>query len=94
MLFMIYALDHPTAAPLREQFYPAHKQYLTNAHQSGIQITMAGPLVKDDGTTAIGSLFVIEVESRAQAEQFHHNDPFYKANVWHTSTITTFNRKR
>jgi uncharacterized protein YciI len=55
---------------------------------------MSGPLVADDGTTMIGSLFLIESPGRAEVEAFNRADPFAAAGIWEKVTITGFLRRQ
>ena len=55
---------------------------------------MSGPLVADDGTTMIGSLFLVEAPDRAAVEAFNAADPFKKADIWERVTITGFLRRQ
>jgi uncharacterized protein YciI len=77
MLFVITAFDTPDGTGKRQELYPAHKDYLTSATADGsLSIVMAGPLVRDDGATPCGSLFIVDAPSRAIVEAFHAADPF------------------
>ena len=49
---------------------------------------VAGATQSDDGTTAIGSLFVVNVNSRAEAKAFSDGDPFTQNGVFSSVTIT------
>jgi uncharacterized protein YciI len=49
---------------------------------------LAGATQNDEGTEAIGSLFVVNVNSRAEARAFSDGDPFTKAGVFASVTIT------
>ena len=49
---------------------------------------LAGATQNDDGTTAIGSLFVLNVNSRAEAKAFSDGDPFTQKGVFASITIT------
>jgi uncharacterized protein YciI len=42
----------------------------------------SGPLLADDGTTMIGSLFIVDADDRDAVERFHATDPFFRAGVW------------
>ena len=55
---------------------------------------MSGPLVADDGTSMIGSLFVVEAADRAAVEKFNHTDPFHAAGIWENVQITGFLRRQ
>lgn len=94
MLFVIHALDKGDEQTTRASHYDAHRAYLSEAGQQGIDIVMSGPLVGDDNITPIGSLFVVEAENRQAAEKFHHSDPFFVAGLWETSAVNAFLRRR
>jgi uncharacterized protein len=55
---------------------------------------MSGPLTSDDGTTMIGSLFVVEASDRETVERFNRADPFHGAGIWEHVTITGFQRRQ
>lgn len=94
MLFVIHCLDAADGTPRRMENYPAHKAHLERTAEFGIQIVMSGPLVKDDGESPIGSMFVIEAPNRAAVEKYQHVDPFYQAKVWQNITITAFKKTK
>jgi len=90
MLFVIHALDGADAPAKRAAHYPAHKQFLQQASAFAVNIVMSGPLVQQE--EPLGSFLLIESESLAAAEAFHHADPFYKAGVWAASTVHAFKK--
>ena len=94
MLFAIHALDKPDALPRRLANYDAHKAFLSDTSAYGVRIVMSGPLVADDGERMIGSLFVVEAETREAAERFNRADPFHAADIWERVTITAFLRRQ
>jgi len=94
MLFAIHAVDRDGALDTRLSNYDAHKAFLSDTSPYGVKIVMSGPLVADDGTTMIGSLFLVEADSRAAAEAFNAADPFHKAGIWDRVTITGFLRRQ
>lgn len=94
MLFVIHALDKPGALPTRLGHYDAHKAFLADTAAFGVRIVMSGPLVADDGAAMIGSLFVVEADSRASVESFNRADPFHAAGIWERVTITGFLRRQ
>lgn len=93
MLFVIHALDHDDGLPTRLANYDAHKAYLASHGDPRCKMVMSGPLVKDDGETMTGSMFLVDAQSRADVERFHNNDPFKKAGVWAQTAITAFLRR-
>ncbi len=94
MLFVIHALDRAGALKTRLANYEAHKAFLADTTPFGVTIVMSGPLVADDGSTMIGSLFVVEAADRAAVERFNGADPFHKADIWERVTITGFLRRQ
>jgi Uncharacterized protein conserved in bacteria len=94
MLFVIHALDKAGALDKRLANYDAHKAFLADTSGYGVRIVMSGPLVADDGTTMIGSLFIIEAPDRETVERFNKADPFYNAGIWERITITGFIRRQ
>jgi len=89
--FVIHALDHPNALPLRLEHYAAHRAYVESA---GINVILSGPLQSDDGDMMIGSLFIIEAESRAQVAAFTAGDPFTIQGVWADVRIARFHKRK
>ncbi|HEX2654533.1 MAG TPA: YciI family protein [Xanthobacteraceae bacterium] len=94
MLFVIQALDRPDGTAKRQPVYAAHRAHLDTAADYGVTLVMSGPLVADDGTTPIGSMFVVEAEDRAAAEAFNKADPFYAAGIWGPVSIHGFINRR
>jgi uncharacterized protein YciI len=94
MLFAIHALDKPDALPIRLSNYAAHRAFLSDTSAHGVRIVMSGPLVRDDGETMMGSLFVVEADSREAVERFNQADPFHAAGIWERVTITGFIKRQ
>lgn len=94
MLFVLHAIDKPGALPTRLANYDAHKAFLSDTSALGVRIVMSGPLVADDGTTMIGSMFLIEALDKATVERFNRADPFHNAQIWERITITGFIRRQ
>lgn len=90
MLFAIHALDHDDALERRLANYDAHKTYLS---ASPIKTVVSGPLVADDGVTMIGSLFIVEADSKADVTAFNRADPFAAAKVWKSVEIHAFSKR-
>jgi uncharacterized protein len=94
MLFVIHALDKEGALPIRLANYDAHKAFLSDTSAYGVKIVMSGPLVADDGETMIGSMFIVDADSRASVDAFNRADPFHAAGNWERVTITAFLRRQ
>lgn len=85
MLWTISCLDNPNTAAARAANLQPHRDYLQS--QKGI-LVLAGATQTDDGKEAIGSLFVVNVNSRAEAKKFSDGDPFTQNGVFANITIT------
>jgi len=89
MLWTISCIDKPNTAAARESVLQPHRDYLGS--QKHI-LVLAGATQNDEGTAAIGSLFVVNVNSRAEAKQFSDGDPFTQKGVFASITITRMRR--
>jgi uncharacterized protein len=94
MHFVIHAVDRPDALATRAKFYRAHRIHLDQASLHAVAVTTAGTLVASDGETPVGSLFILEAESRAAVDAFTNSDPYYINGVWQTVEVHYYNKKR
>ena len=85
MLWVITCVDNPNTAAIRDSVLQPHRDYL--ASQKKI-LVLSGATQNDEGTAAIGSAFVLNVNSRAEAKQFSDGDPFTQKGVFKSITIT------
>lgn len=85
MFWAITCTDNPNTAAIRDQHLTTHRDYL--ASQKKI-LVLSGALQSDDGKQAHGSLFIVNVASRAEAKAFSDGDPFTRAGVFAGVTIT------
>lgn len=83
MLFCILGTDKPNSLDLRLANRDKHLKYWSDAGC----IRISGPFTSDDGTVMNGSLLVIEVDSRAIAEDLTQNDPYQLAGLFDTVEI-------
>ena len=84
MQFVIHCRDKPDGEARRVPLRAAHHERL-EAHKN---ITVVrGPLVTDDGSRIIGSLLILDVQDKAQAEAFWAGGPFVRAGVYERWTI-------
>lgn len=87
MRFVVHCLDREGALPLRLANYAEHRAYLASGP---VRTVVSGPLVADDGETMIGSLFILEADSREAVVAFNAADPFSQAGVWNTVHVHAF----
>jgi len=87
MLFVLHLLDRPDAAELRQRLRPEHKAYLAQVAE---RIAFAGPLLRDDGQTMVGSLLVIDFVTRDAAQAWLSDEPFTRAGLYAQTRIHAF----
>ncbi|MGV6801988.1 MAG: YciI family protein [bacterium] len=85
-LFILQVMDKPDLAPLRAQIRPDHLAFLQAA---GAAVKLAGPLLDHNGVP-IGSLLLLEMASQKEAEQFAASDPYAKAGLFASVTVTPY----
>ena len=92
MLYSIYCLDNPNTQELRDANRTAHRQYLDEWKGN---IFFSGPLLDDhDENVQLGSLFILKVKDRAEAESYIYNEVFYKAGVFAKVAIVRVRKGR
>ncbi|MBV9755585.1 MAG: YciI family protein [Alphaproteobacteria bacterium] len=83
MLFMLFCTDRPGGLETRLATRPTHLAYLETYRD---KILFAGPALDPDGRPC-GSLLIIEVADRAEAEGFAEGDPYAKAGLFESTII-------
>jgi uncharacterized protein YciI len=91
MLWAISCIDNPNTATLRETHLQPHRSYLDD--QRSI-LVLAGATLTDDGTEPTGSLFIVNVGIRVEAEAFSLDDPFTQAGVFARIKITRMRKSQ
>ncbi|GAB4376835.1 MAG: YciI family protein [Kiloniellaceae bacterium] len=89
MNFVLYCIDKAGHGQVRAANRPAHLDYLKSKLDS---IVIAGPLLADDGESVRGSLLVVDVADRAAAEAFAAGDPYAKAGLFESVTVTAYKK--
>ncbi len=87
MRVALIAQDKPGALQIRLDNRAAH---LAHIEASGI-VEMAGPLLTTEGTMS-GSLVVLSVESMDQAQAWADADPYAKAGLFQSVTLTEWKK--
>ena len=75
-LFALICTDKPGSAAIRAENRPAHLDCLKGSDA----VRMAGPFLQGEAMT--GSLVVIEVDTRAEAEAWAAADPYARAGLF------------
>ncbi|SRR5579883_2263233 len=92
MLYIIYQLDKPDAreaGEIRERTRAAHLAYLERHKDI---LVLGGALLADEGHGRLGSVLIINVPSRAAADAFSADEPFRKAGLFQSVSITRMRR--
>jgi uncharacterized protein YciI len=85
MLWAISCVDKPNTAAIRASVLQPHRDYLQSQKRI---LVLAGATQNAEGTEAIGSLFIVNAGSRAEAKAFSDGDPFTQNGVFANITIT------
>lgn len=89
MPYVIQLVDKPGSAEIRAAARPAHLEYLTaNRHR----LLAAGAVTDDDGTGGHGGVIILDTEDRAEAERFIAEDPFSKAGLFASVTVSRWRK--
>ena len=87
MLFAFHLIDKPGAGELRQRVRPEHKAWLAGVAD---RIAFAGPLLADDGQAMVGSLLVIDFDSREAACAWLAQEPFTRAGLYAMTSVHAF----
>ncbi|MFK7836987.1 MAG: YciI family protein [Sulfitobacter sp.] len=87
MFVALIAHDKPDALSIRQENRPAHLEYL----KSTDLVAQAGPLLNAEGGM-IGSLIILDVEGMSAAQDWADGDPYAKAGLFASVTLTHWNR--
>lgn len=89
MPYAIQTKDKAGSAKVRADNRAAHIDYLkANQHL----LLAAGALIEDDGTGASGGILIVDTDDREVAERFINDDPFTKAGLFETFTVTRWRK--
>jgi uncharacterized protein YciI len=84
MLFAFICTDKPYTSALRAKLRPAHIEYMMAVKD---RTAFGGPLQQDNGAVALGSIFVIDFDTRADAEAFAANEPYNRGGLFESVVI-------
>ncbi|MEH6738714.1 MAG: YciI family protein [Sulfitobacter sp.] len=87
MLVCLMARDKAGALNVRMENRSAHVDYLKSADH----VHLAGPLIDADGDMC-GSMIVLDVPDMAAAENWVANDPYGKAGLFESVTLTEWKK--
>lgn len=87
MRVALICIDKPRALQIRADTRAAH---LAHIAETGV-VEMAGPFLNTDGQMT-GSLIILNVETLAQAQDWATSDPYSKAGLFQTVTISEWKK--
>lgn len=83
-MYLLTCKDKTGALELRMANRPAHLEWVATHSDT---VSFAGPMVDDADENLQGSVFLLRVDSRAEAEAFNAADPYTKAGLWQDVAI-------
>ncbi len=89
MPYVIQTKDKPGHGHVRAEARDEHIRYL-DANKD--KLLAAGALIDDDGTGGGGGVLIVDVDDRASAEAFIADDPFTKAGLFESTTVTRWRK--
>ena len=93
MLWVINCTAKPDIQEVREPAREPHKHFLDAKLQDGT-LVLSGSSFDHDGTTRIGSVYIVNVKSYQEARAFYDAEPFAKAGVYQSVTIRGVKKNR
>lgn len=73
MPYIVETFDRPDSLELRMRVRPEHIRFL----EANVgKLLAAGAKLSDDGQTMLGTVYIVDVEAREEAEDFVARDPF------------------
>lgn len=84
MLYVIRCVDKPGHLQVRLDNRPAHVDYLKSF---GDKLFAAGPCLSEGSEEMCGSVVILELDSRTEAEAFCAGDPYAKAGLFESVSI-------
>jgi uncharacterized protein len=79
MPYLIETWDKPNHQHVRQQTRAEHLAFL---EANKAKLLACGAKLNDDGSDAGGGIYIVGLESRAEAESFIADDPFTKAGLF------------
>ncbi|HKT98092.1 MAG TPA: YciI family protein [Paraburkholderia sp.] len=89
MPFLIETFDKPDRAHLRAQQRAAHLAFLA---RHAPLLLACGAKLNDDGSTAGGGIYIVDLDTREEAERFIAEDPFALAGLFERVSIVRWRK--
>lgn len=89
MLYVIRCIDKPNNLQTRLDNRAEHVKYLTSY---GDKLFAAGPTLSEEDDAMNGSVVILDLENRAEAQSFADNDPYAKAGLFESVSISKWKK--
>ena len=89
MLYIIYQVDRPGAEDVRAALRTEHLAYLDQHRDI---LVLGGAMLAEDGATRTGSVLILNVRTRAEAEAFSATEPFRRGGLFERVEINRMRR--
>lgn len=89
MHYAFHCVDKPGASAIRRDNRDLHLAHLASVAD---RILVAGPLLATDESAMVGSLLVIDFDALEEAEAFAQNDPYARAGLFASVTISAWKK--
>ncbi|MBB5216635.1 YciI family protein [Parapusillimonas granuli] len=89
MPYLIETFDKPHTQALRQALRDKHLDYL---EENKALLLACGAKLDDDGLGGSGSVYIVDVDTRAEAEQFVNADPFAQGGLFERMNITRWRK--
>jgi uncharacterized protein YciI len=89
MPYLIETFDKPHTQALRQALRDKHLDFLDENRDL---LLACGAKLEDDGTGGTGSVYIVAVETRAEAEDFVNRDPFASGGLFESMVITRWRK--
>jgi uncharacterized protein YciI len=89
MPFFIETFDKPDHGHVRQRARESHLEYLA---ANKARLLACGAKLSDDGNSASGGVYLLDVETREEAERFIANDPLLLAELFERVSVTRWRK--
>lgn len=79
MPYLIETFDAPEHAYVRQERYQEHLDFLA---ENARLLLACGAKLSDDGNSADGGIYIVDLETREEAERFIAQDPFSQGSLF------------
>jgi hypothetical protein len=87
--YFIETFDAPERQGIRRRFYQQHLEFLS---EKSALLLACGAKLDDQGEHALGGVYLVDVDSRAEAELFIKGDPFHLNKLFQNVEITRWRK--